>query len=102
MAQRWPAPIFRRALTRLDIVPSGRCGPAASLLLATPSPAGDLGHVVAALVDVLLVLDQLVAARLLRVRRSRPELRQPVDHVGDEVKAIHVVPTAMSKGVVVV
>src|SRR5262249_25461694 len=83
-------PIAQRWWT-LDIVPLGR-GASGSGLLATPAPPGDLGHVVAVLADVLLVLDRLVADRLLRVRRSRPQLWQPVDHVGDQVEAIEVVP----------
>src|SRR5262249_52523442 len=60
--------------------------------LAPPLPARDLRHVVAVLADVQLVFDELVAARLLRVRRPRAELRQAIDHIGHQVEAIELVP----------
>src|SRR5262249_62226449 len=99
MAQRWPHPIAWRfssiadlvwgPVPRLDVVPFGRRAPRSSGSLAAPFPAGDLGHVVAVLGDVLLVLDQLVPDRLLRVGRPRPGLRQPGDEVGDQLGALH-------------
>ncbi len=56
-----------------------------------PPPLGDFRHVVAVLVDVVLVFDKLLAERLLEVRRPSAQLRQPVDHVHDQVAAVQVV-----------
>ena len=46
-----------------------------------PLPIDDLRHVLAVLVDVLGVLDQFVAHRLLGVGGSGAELGHPVDYV---------------------
>src|SRR5690348_6908378 len=64
---------------------------ASRLLLLAPPPAGDFRHVVAVLADIVLVLDQLVAQRLLEVGGPSAELRQAVDHVHDQVEAVQVV-----------
>src|SRR5262249_12954570 len=56
-----------------------------------PSPAGDLGHIVAVPADELLVVDELVADRLLGVSGARSKLRHAVDHVAYQVEAIEVV-----------
>src|SRR5262249_15649485 len=66
-----------------DVVRSGVRAACTLDRRAAPAPVDDLRHVVAVLGDVVLVLDQLVPDRLLRVRRPRPELRQPVDDIGD-------------------
>src|SRR6267143_1035070 len=56
-----------------------------------PPPAGDLGHIVAVAGNKFLVIDELVADRLLGVSGPRPELRHAVDNVADQVKAIEVI-----------
>src|SRR5262249_28434715 len=68
------------------------CGthPSGSRFLPPP-PAGDLGHIVAVPGDELLVVDELVADRLLGVSGARPELRHAVDDVAYEVEAIEIV-----------
>src|SRR5262249_39961991 len=58
---------------------------------ALPAPPGDLGWILAVLLDVALVIDQPIAERLPEVRRARPELGQPVDHVQREVEPIEAV-----------
>ena len=50
-----------------------------------PLPVADLGHVLAVLADVLLVLDQLVAAPPAWRRRPCPRAVEAVDHVPDQV-----------------
>ena len=60
-------------------------GPPSSLPLS-PCPhcqSGDLGHVLAVLGDVLFVLEQLVANRLLGIGGAGPKLRQPIDDVAE-------------------
>ena len=49
-----------------------------------PLPVQNLGHVLAVLVDVLRVLDPLVADRLLSVSGSGAKLRHAVDDVAHE------------------
>src|SRR5215467_4363008 len=73
-----------------DVV--GLCGthPSGSRFLPPP-PAGDLGHIVAVPGDELLVVDELVADRLLGVSGARPKLRHAVDDVAYEVEAIEIV-----------
>ena len=69
----------------------GRAAARFAARLARPAPVADLRHVLAVLLDVLLVLDQLVADRLLEVRGPRAELRQAVDHVLRQVEAVEIV-----------
>src|SRR5499425_2576743 len=64
---------FTFASVGLDVVGFGRpdscgCG------FLSPSPAGDLGHVVAVPANIFLMLDALVSDRLLRVSGPRPQL----------------------------
>src|ERR1700674_1952578 len=56
-----------------------------------PAPVLDLGHVVAVAGDVLLVLNQLIAHRLLGISGDIAELWHPVDHVRRQMKPIEVV-----------
>src|SRR5262249_13314572 len=76
-----------------DVVGLGRFNPCRSRLLPPP-PAGDLGHVVAVSTDVLLVIDELVADRLLAVSSTRPKLRHAIDDVAHQVEAVESVPNA--------
>src|SRR5205814_10184668 len=55
------------------------------------SPAGDLWQVIAVAGNELLVVDKLVADRLLRIRGARSELRHAVDRIADEVEAIKII-----------
>src|SRR5262249_16111521 len=75
---------------RSDVV--GLCGthPRGSRFLPPP-PAGDLGHIVAVPGDELLVVDELVADRLLGVSGARTKLRHAVDDVAYSVIAIAIV-----------
>src|SRR6516225_1588428 len=57
----------------------------------SPFPALDFGHVIAVPANELLVLNQLVANRLLGVCGSRSELRHAVDHVAYQVETIELV-----------
>src|SRR5262249_45937444 len=59
--------------------------------VASPLPVQDLGHVLAVFVNVLRVVDQLVAHGLLCVSCLCSELRHSVDNVLHEVEAVHVV-----------
>src|SRR5262245_10289362 len=59
--------------------------------LLAPAPAGDLRHVLAVLLDVLLVLDELVADGLLGPGGAAAEPRHAIDHVLHQVEAIEVV-----------
>ena len=56
-----------------------------------PLPIPDLRQVLAVPVDVLLVLEQLVAEGLFDVGRPRAESRHTIDGVGDKVEAIQFV-----------
>src|SRR5580704_8318077 len=58
---------------RSDVVGLSRVDGRGSRFLAPP-PAGDLGHVVAVAADVFLVVDELVADRLLGIGGARPKL----------------------------
>src|SRR5260370_11794499 len=74
------------------VVPRGVGNPwAAGVLLLAPPPVRDFRNVVAVLADIVLVLDQLVAQRLLEVSGPSAELRQSVDHVHDQVEAVQFV-----------
>src|SRR3984957_19679884 len=57
----------------------------------TPLPVADFRQVLAVSVDVLLVLDQLVPELLLQVDAPVAGLRQAVDGVDHEVKAVQIV-----------
>jgi hypothetical protein len=59
----------------LDVIAFGRSARALGRTCLHPIPIADLGHVVAVLVDVLLVLDQLLMDRLLEIRGAGTELR---------------------------
>jgi len=56
-----------------------------------PFPVPDFRHVLAVLVDVLLVLDELVLELLLQVDALVAGLRQAVDGVHHQVEAVQVV-----------
>src|SRR5215204_6468246 len=56
-----------------------------------PRPTRDFGHVDAIAGDILLVLHELVADRLLSVSGPRTELRNTVDDIADEVEAIQII-----------
>src|SRR5262245_40709006 len=56
-----------------------------------PLPARDLGHVVTIPADVLLMVNELVADRLLGIGCTCPELGHAVDHVADQVEAVQFV-----------
>src|SRR3954453_15712505 len=56
----------------------------------SPPPVANLGQVVTVARDELAVLDQFVLHLLLDVGAARPELRQTVDHVVDEMEAVEV------------
>src|SRR5262245_20630187 len=59
--------------------------------VAPPLPVQDLGHVLAVFVDVLRMLDQLVADHLLGIGGSDTKLGHAVDHVRHQVETIHIV-----------
>ena len=93
--RRLPVPDREHVHVRLppagsDVIGLCRTNPRRSRLLPPP-PAGDLGHIVAVPGDELLVVDELVADRLLGVGGPRPELRHAVDHVAHQVEAIEIV-----------
>jgi hypothetical protein len=56
-----------------------------------PLPVAYLGQILPVCGDVLLVLQQLVTDLLLGIRRAGPELRDAVNHVGDEMEAIQII-----------
>src|SRR6516164_5532609 len=56
-----------------------------------PSPADNLRHVVAVPGNVFLVVDELVADRLLCIRRPRAQLWHAVNHVTDQMETIEVI-----------
>lgn len=58
---------------------------------ATPLPVPDFRHVLAVLVDVRLVLDELVLELLLQIDALVAGLRQAIDRVHHEVKAVQIV-----------
>src|SRR3974390_2859467 len=64
----------------------------------SPSPARDLGHVVAVLANELLMVDELVSDRLLGISRPRPKLWYAVDHIAHQVEAIEIVEHAHVEG----
>src|SRR5690349_10925172 len=69
------------ALTTRTRMPSG----------TRPRPVADLGGVVADLARVAPQPQALVDHLLAEPGRTRTESRRPVDHVDDEVEAVHVV-----------
>src|SRR4029450_12247635 len=75
---------------RSNVVGPCRTDPCESRFLSPP-PTGDLGHIVAVSGDELLMLDELVADRLLGVSGPRSELRHAVDHVAYQVEAIEII-----------
>src|SRR5271156_5211616 len=61
------------------------------LLVRNPFPIANLGHVLAVLIDVVLMLDELIPKRLLQVSAPSTQVRQPIDHVHHQVKSIEVI-----------
>ncbi len=57
----------------------------------TPSPVPDFGHVLAVLIDVFLVRDQLILELLLQVDALVAALRQAIDGVHHQVETIQFV-----------
>ena len=55
------------------------------------APVPDFRHVLAVLVDVLLVLDELVLNHLLQRCAARAQLRQPIDHILHQVEPVKIV-----------
>src|SRR5215471_19109519 len=70
------------------------CGNGAS----SPSPVENIRMVLAVFRDVLAMIDERVADRLLRVGSARPKLGQPVDDVLHQVEAIKVIEHAHVEG----
>ena len=62
-----------------------------ALHIRLPLPVANLRHVLAEGRDVLPMLQQLVVQALLEVRGLGAKLRQAVDHVAGQVKAVQVV-----------
>ena len=56
-----------------------------------PLPVPDLRHILAVLIDVMLVLDELVLHHLLQIGPLGTQLRQPIDHVLHQMKPVQVV-----------
>src|SRR5262249_44859892 len=56
-----------------------------------PPPMRDLGHIIAVAGDVVLMVDELVAHDLLGIRSPRAQLRQSVNNVVHQVKAIEMI-----------
>src|SRR4029077_13545781 len=75
-------PVFRRYS---DVVSLRRGSPPCLRFHSTPLPVDDLGHVFAVLGDVCFVLKELVANRLFGIGGTGPELRQPINHVAEEM-----------------
>src|SRR5262249_1693197 len=88
----------RRSPAGSDIVGFRRTNRRRGGRLLSPLPAGELGHVVTIADDELLVVDELVADRLLGVGGPRPKLRHTVDHVAYQVEAIEIVQHAHVEG----
>ena len=57
----------------------------------TPSPVPDFRHVLAVLVDVLFVLDELVLHHLLQAGPLSAQLRKPVKDILHQMKPVKVV-----------
>src|SRR5262245_26518509 len=74
-----------------DIVTFRGTGSAGYRLLLSPLPATDLGHILAVLVNIFLMIDKRVANRLLRIGCPSTQLRHPVNHVLHQVKPIKIV-----------
>src|ERR1700720_669407 len=58
---------------------------------ASPRPAADFRHVVTIAGNILAVLDQPVADRLLGIGGPRAQPRQPVDHGAHQVETVELV-----------
>src|SRR5262249_19220739 len=56
-----------------------------------PPPTADLGCVLTVLVDILLVVHERVADRLFGISRSRPQLRNAVNHISHQMEAVEIV-----------
>src|SRR5262249_33282270 len=75
----------------LNIIPFCRSAAAAGGRLRPPPPARVFRHVVAMLADIVLVLDEPISQRLLEVGGASAELRQPIDHVHDQMEPVQLV-----------
>src|SRR3954462_1462279 len=80
--------LARRSSRALPVVRSVDVLPPPSLIptrgTARPLPFLDLGHVVAVLAHVVMMLDQGIAKHLLEVRADLPQSRHLVDHAPGE------------------
>src|SRR5882762_1551102 len=84
-------PALSRSTRTSDVVRLGRAAPYPGRPVFAPAPVADLGHVLAVLLDVALVLAQLAAHRPLEIGGARAELRHALDHVQNEMEAIEIV-----------
>src|SRR5262245_20792395 len=79
----------------LHVVALGRGAPSGAsrrgAVPRRPARTHEIRHVVAVLLNVLLVLDQLLLDRLLEIGGAGAQLRQPVDHGLHQMEAVHVV-----------
>src|SRR5207248_10215378 len=78
--------LFKGTVTALTVDPRPSRPPCLRTL-ASPAPVANFLKVLAVADDVFAMLDQLVAQGLLDVAGLRLQLRQPVDGIGDQVKA---------------
>ena len=59
--------------------------------LIGPFPIPDFREVVSMFADILFVLDELVAQKLLEMRADTLQARDAVDHIACEVKTVQIV-----------
>jgi len=59
--------------------------------LKRPAPVPNRGHVLAVAPDVLPMLDEALRQRLFHPRRAGTQLRQPVERIARQVKAVQIV-----------
>ena len=57
-----------------------------------PLPIADLRHIITVCGDVLFVLDQLIAYRLLRIGREVAKLGHAIDDILDPMEAVQIIP----------
>jgi hypothetical protein len=67
-----------------------------------PLPMPYLRHILAVLNNIVAMIGKLVVHSLTHIGCMVAELRDPVDHVNNQLKTVELFSTAMSKGVVVV
>ena len=77
---------------------ASRSGVPIEIVSQAPFPIANFWHVFAVFVNIVLMVEQLVADRLFGIGSTRPQTRHTIDHIADQVKEVEFVQHHHVKG----